>query len=452
MVKTETDEIKDLYTLHEFVVAIENLESKEGSGKKLITLYIPPDTRIHEVTGYLKEEYSKTDHIDDKETRIHVQNAISSILTHLKNYNHLPPRGLAFFCGAEGMAGDGIDLPCTIIEPVEPITVYLYRCSSRYDLEPLHQMLEATNIYGLLVVDLHEAYWGFLRGNHIEPIGGISSNVPDKQRKGGQSAPRFQRLREIAVNEFFTRVGEQASSIFLAKRDFFKRFGGVLIGGRSPIREHFLAGDYLHHEIRQRVIGAFEVEHTDKAGLSELVANANDDILGMGIEKQKVLLDRFNEELENGGGLAAYGEENIRKNLAAGAVETLLLSASLRKKRLQITCQDCGHSEERTFFLEPGTLIKDILTHTCRICSSPIIESGDIDLVEELTHLAYQTNSKTVIISDDGEAGSGFLPEYGGIGVSCGTKRDIEVPQTRNEFYCFVIFFRPFRKYEEVIS
>jgi len=417
VVKPGTEESGEIYKHNEFVAALEKLESEVGDGFELITLYIPPDKHIYEVTGHLKDEYTKTDLIRDRETRTHVQNAISSILLHLKKYEHPPPQGMAIFCGKNQMTRDGNDLPCTIIEPIEPLNLYLYRCSSMYDLEPLKQMLEVMNVYGLLVLDLREAYWGFLRGNRIEPIGGTTSNVVGKQRKGGQSAPRFQRLREIAVNEFFTRVGEHASSIFLAERDFFKRFKGVLIGGRSPTRENFLAGNYLHHEIQQRVIGVFEVARTGKEGLSELVDNANDIVEGMDIEKQKVLMDRFHEELENGGGLAVYGEESIRKNLATGAVGTLLLSASLRKKRLQITCQNCGHSDERTIQLEPGTSIKDILTHTCRICSSPIIESGIVDIIEELTHLADHTHAKTVIISDNFEAGSKFLPAYGGIGA-----------------------------------
>jgi len=417
VVPTKTDETTDVQKRKEFVAAIEQLESEAGGEPELITLYIPPDKPIHEVTGYLKDEYAKTDRISDKERRTHVQNAISSLLSHLKNYGQTPPQGMALFCGTTRTAGDGTDPTCTIIEPIEPVTVYLYRCSSMYDLGPLHQMLDAMNVYGLLVVDLHEAYWGFLHGGHIEPVGGTSSNVPDKQRKGGQSAPRFQRLREIAVSEFFTKVGEQSSSVFLAKRDFFKRFDGVLIGGRSPVKEHFLAGNYLHHEIRQRVIGLFDVEHTDSSGLSELVAGANDVISGMDLEKQQVVMDRFNEELENGGGLAARGEESVRKNLETGAVATLLLSTSLRKNRLQITCQECGHSEERTFLLEQETSVKDILTHTCRMCSAPIIKSGEVDIIEELTHLANQTHAKTVIISDNVDAGSRFLPEYGGIGA-----------------------------------
>lgn len=416
-VKPGTDETTELHQHNEFVVAIEKLDSETGSGPEMITLYISPDKHLAEVTGHLKAEYTKTENITDKKTRTHVRNAISSILSRLKNYEHLPPHGLAIFCGKNQSVVDGADLPCTIIEPVEPLNIYLYRCAPTFDVEPLKQMLDAKNVYGLLVLDVREAYWGFLRGTHVEYIGSSTGDVPSKQRKGGQSAPRFQRLREIAINEFFVRVGEHASSTFLSERDFFKRFKGLLIGGRSPTREDFLAGEYLNHEVRHRVIGVIEVARTDREGLSELVDKAQDIIKGMDIEKQEVLLERFQRDIETGFGLAAYGEASVRKNLAAGAVGTLLISAGLRKKRFQITCQDCGHAEERTFQLEQGTSVKGILTHSCRICSSPIIENENMDITEELMHLADHIHAKTVFITDDFDTGSKFLPDYGGIGA-----------------------------------
>jgi len=206
-------------TLHE-------LESGEGSGRELITLYIPHDKPISDVKDYLKEEYSRSETIRDAEDRRQIQSALSSILSYLKNYDELPGNGLAIFCGAISEEETGTDYSCTIIEPPEPLTLYLYRRSTKFELEPLRQMLEGKNVYGLLVLDLGEAWWGFLRGDRIETAGKSTSGIPDKQRKGGQSSARFQRLRKVAINEFFSRVGDHASQAFLAEKDFFQRFRG----------------------------------------------------------------------------------------------------------------------------------------------------------------------------------------------------------------------------------
>ncbi len=408
----EMDEARKRY---EFKKTLEKLELQQGDGTELITLYIPPDKQIYDVTNQLKDEFGQCANIKSKQTRTNVQSAISSILSRLKYYKHPPEKGMAVFCGTVKLYGDRTDLQCTILEPPEPLNLYMYRCSSNFELEPLKQMLEEKTVYGLLVLDKREAYWGFLRGNRIEPVGGANSTVPGKMRKGGQSAARFGRLREIAINEFYTKIGERASAIYLTEKDFFERFKGVLIGGPSPTKEEFEAGSYLHHEIQKRIIGLFDVAYTNESGLRELVANAKDALQGMEVVKEKSFMDRFLKELVKDDGLAAYGEESIRKNLELGSVDTLLLSGNLRKSRLKIKCQSCGHTEERTISLEAGKTVRDIAFGACPACTSPLVLEDETDIIDELAKFADQSSAKVEIISDDFEEGSILYSAFGGI-------------------------------------
>ncbi len=413
---TETAEMDEGRRRYEFKKTLEKLEAKQGSGTELISLYVPPDKQIYDVTGQLRDEFGQCANIKSKQTRTNVQSAISSILSRLKYYKNPPKNGMAIFCGTIQLQGDRTDLECTIIDPPEPLNLYMYRCSSNFELEPLKQMLEEKVVYGLLVLDRRESYWGFLRGNRIEPVGGANSTVPGKQRKGGQSSVRFARLREIAINEFYTKIGERASAIFLAEKDFFERFKGVLIGGPSPTKEEFEAGQYLHHELQKRIIGLFDVAYTNESGLPELVDAAKDALKGMEVIKEKEFMNRFLKELVKEDGLASYGEESVRKNLDIGSVDILLLSASLRKSRISIRCQVCGHAEERTIQLEPGKTVQDILANqTCRKCNGPLIVDQEVDIIDELTKLADQTSTRVEIISDDFEEGSILYTAFGGI-------------------------------------
>ena len=208
-------------------------------------------------------------------------------------------------------------------------------------------MLDDKFVYGLLVIDRREAYWGFLRGTHIEPINGTTSTVPGKQRKGGQSSIRFERLRLIAIHEFYKKVGERASEAFLAEPNFFEKFKGVLIGGPMPTKEEFAEGDFLHHEVKKRIIGLFDASYTNEFGLRELVDNAQDALRGVDIMDEKKEMTRFFKELIKENGCA-------RANLEAGAVDTLLLSEKLRKARLTIECGNCGYQEVKTLQVEAG--------------------------------------------------------------------------------------------------
>ena len=179
----EKDEARKRY---EFKKALEKLEEKEGSGTELISLYIPPDKQIYDVTAQLRDEYGQCANIKSKQTRTNVQSAISSILARLKYYKTPPENGMAVFCGPpeNGMAvfcgainvgGDKTDLESIIVEPPEAIRTYSYRCSSNFELEPLKAMLDDKFVYGLLVIDRREAYWGFLRGTRMVSLVFVSN-------------------------------------------------------------------------------------------------------------------------------------------------------------------------------------------------------------------------------------------------------------------------------------
>ena len=411
----ETQGIDTARKRYEFKKTLERLAEKEGSGTELITLYIPPDKQIYDVTAQLRDEFGQCSNIKSKQTRTNVQSAITSILSRLKYYKRPPENGIAIFCGTINIGGDRTDLDCEILEPPEPLGTYMYRCSSSFELEPLQQMLGEKEIYGLIVIDRREAYIGFLRGNRIEPVNGVTSTVPGKQRKGGQSSVRFQRLRLIAINEFYKKVGDRASDIFLAEKDFFEKFKGVLIGGPTPTKEEFEAGAYLHHELQKRIIGLFDVSYTNESGLAELVESASDALKGLDVIKEKNVMNRFLQELVKDNGAAAYGEESVRKNLELGAVDMLLLSDKLRRARLKLACPNSDYTEERTVSLEPGKHIKDLDLGTCPNDGASLYVAEETDIIDELTAAADQSSTAVRIISDDFEEGSMLYNAFGGI-------------------------------------
>ena len=95
----EEREMDDARKRYEFKKALEKLELQQGDGTELITIYIPPDKQIYDVTNQLKDEFGQCANIKSKQTKTNVQSAISSILSRLKYYKRPPLHGLAVFCG-----------------------------------------------------------------------------------------------------------------------------------------------------------------------------------------------------------------------------------------------------------------------------------------------------------------------------------------------------------------
>lgn len=394
---------------YEFKRLLDDLRSRTGRGTELISLYIPHDKQISDVASQLREEHGQASNIKSKVTRTNVQSALESALARLRLIPKAPENGVVIFIGAIDIGSNKTDMYSVALEPPDPIVTYRYHCDSSFLLTPLEDMLADKRTYGLVVLDRREAAVGLLKGKQIEPMKHLTSTVPGKQRKGGQSSHRFQQLRLIAIHDFYKRIGEAASEAFLSVDP--KDLQGILIGGPSPTKEEFLEGDFLHHELRKKLLDAVDVSYTDESGLYELVDAAQERLLDLELTQDKLVMKRFMEELVGDKGLAAYGEKEVRHNLELGSVDTLLLSEDLRKTRARITCSNrsCDFSENKT--LGPNALAQG----SCLKCGSPLQVAEEIDLVSDLSKLADESGAIVKIISSEFEEGAQLYQAFGGI-------------------------------------
>jgi peptide chain release factor subunit 1 len=396
---------------YEFKKKLESLRNKKGRGTELISLYIPPDKQLSDVTSQLKTEHSQASNIKSKVTKTNVQSAIDSLLSRLK-YLEIPENGIVYFTGAVDIGADKTNMETTTIIPPQPLTIYKYHCDSDFFLEPLEGMLKEAKTYGLLVLDRREATIGLLTGKHIEPYRNLTSTVPGKQRKGGQSAQRFQQLRLIAIHDFYKRIGDAASEIFMTVD--MKDFEGILLGGPSPTKEEFQSGEFLHHELQRKILGLFDVAYTDESGLQELVNAASERLQDLDLMVEKKLMQKFFKELVSDSGKAAYGEEVVRQNLMIGAVETLLISEDLRSERIKIRCTTGDYEDNITRENQPDQENVDNFGN-CPKCGSSLEVVERVDIVDELSELSDQMGSEVAFISTDFEEGGQLLNAFGGI-------------------------------------
>ena len=400
--------ISQAHKRYEFKRQLEDMRRRTGRGTELISLYIPPDKQVSDVVAQLRNEHGQAANIKSKSTRTNVQSALESVLARLKYYPRPPENGVVIFCGTLDLDGHRTTLDTMIIEPPEPITSYKYHCDSSFYLDPLEDMLTEKKTFGLLAIDRREATVGLLRGKSIEARKHLTSSVPGKQRKGGQSARRFQQLRLIAIHDFYKRIGNSASEIFLTIDH--KDLEGVLIGGPSPTKEEFLEGEFFHHEIQKKIIGLFDIAYTDESGLYELVDAASDALQDLEVVKEKKVMQRFMRELVSDKGLAAYGDQQVRENLGMGAVDLLLISEDLRRVRATVACQNCDYTGEKT--IED---VSDGALGSCPVCGSDLRIVDTVDVVDELTGICDQMSTGVEFISTDFEEGDQLMRAFGGV-------------------------------------
>jgi len=394
--------------------ALESLASKEGRGTELISLYIPPGRQISDVMNYLRQEYSTASNIKSAVTRKHVLDAITKVMQRLKLFKETPKNGLIMFCGAIPRGAPGSEeMELYVITPPEPINIYLYRCDNKFHIDPLQDMVKEKEVYGIMVIDGSGAAYATLRGQRLEIIKEITSGLPGKHRAGGQSARRFERLREVEVNEYYKRAGEYANKIFSS----ISGLSGIIIGGPGPTKSDFEEGEYLHYTLKKAILARVDTAYVGEQGVKEVVGKAPEILRNVRYVEEKNLVQQFLYELGHDTGLATYGENEVREALQKGVVKTLIISEGLDIVRAKIKCSNCNYAEEKTVkSVELSELKQSLIGKPCPNCSIPALTLSEMkDLVDELAELGEQTGVNVEIISTETEEGQGLLNSFGGV-------------------------------------
>jgi len=392
------------------------LASKEGSHTELITVYVPPGKQISDALNLLRNEYGTASNIKSNVTRKNVLDAIVKAQQKLKLFKDPGEKGLVIFTGAllqEGSAPGTERMEAYVIVPPEPIKIFLYRCDSRFHTEHLQEMLREKETYGILLVDASNATIATLQGKRLQIVRQMHSGVAGKTRAGGQSARRYERLRDMQLNEYFTRVGTHANDLFLS----IDTLKGIILGGPGPTKYDFEKGDYLNYQLKNKIIETVDTAYVEEQGVKEVVDKAPEIMRKVRYIEEKEVMQKFLYEVGHDTGMITYGEAEVRRLLQSGAVRTVLMSEDLDLIRLTVKCSACGFEQQYTTTGKEVTdFEKALVGKPCPGCKAPSMTIVDKkDAVDDLAELAELSNTEVEIISGETEEGQMLKNAFGGI-------------------------------------
>ncbi|MHA1125502.1 MAG: peptide chain release factor aRF-1 [Candidatus Heimdallarchaeota archaeon] len=398
----------DTYKIKQSIERLERKKSFNGA-TCLVTLYMPNGTSIPDVTHQLVEERGTAANIKSKQTGKAVVAALSSILTRLKQTRELPTNGLVIFCGMT-QTGKVEFWPIT---PTEPISRKMYVCDSRFHTEHLREQLEEKTQYGLIVVDRESAAFALVRGNHMTFLRNVTSFVPGKHGKGGQSQRRIQRGTEVLAQEHLRRVGVAAHDLFIDLPDL----KGIVVGGPAIAKDLFVRGNKLDNRLKEKIIGTVDTGYTGEQGINELMEKSSELLRDVRYLEEKKLVQIFLEELGKDTGTVAYGQKEVLRAIELGAVKTLLISEEMDVIQVKVVCPSCDYSKtERVKAKDMVEFEEEILKKNCPGCGNSRLTIDETeDFVEKLGSKAAEIGADIEIISTDTEEGTILFKSFGGL-------------------------------------
>lgn len=396
---------------------INELSSISGHGTELVTVYVPPRRPIFDVIAQLRNEAGTASNIKSDLTRNHVQDALSRTIEHLKLFKETPENGLVIFCGAiptgKGFGTEKIEL--TSVIPPKPVQISLYRCDDHFWTDHLREMMKDEKVIGILAVDTSEAGLGILTGDRWETIDTLTSGVAGKHRQGGQSARRFERLRENELNEYYHRVADHAKAVFIDQYNV----KGLIVGGPGPTKDNFLKEEYLDYRLQNNVLVVLDTSYSGDEGVREIIDKAQKDgiLAEFRVMEEKQLVKKFMGEVHSNRGLGIYGIFDVVKAMQSGMADLVLVTSDISYVKLDFKCKSCKNVQEKIVERAAMTATKqEVLSKPCPSCGTTDFEVAEKDIVDYLQELATMAGARLEVISGSMEEGA-QLASLGKIGA-----------------------------------
>lgn len=393
----------DSVKLYKIRKLLTDLSTKEGRGTELVTLYVPGKKALHEVISTLREEWGTASNIKSDTTRVHVQDSLTKTIQRLKLYKKTPENGIALFCGALPTNGLGSEeVRVFEVHPHKPIQTFLYRCDDHFHLDILKNMLRQEKTIGILSVDTSEAGLGIVSGVTLEVAEVITSGVSGKHRAGGQSARRFERLRDMELNQFYHRVADHATKIFLEDH----KISGLIVAGPGPTKDEFLRSELLHYQLRDMIRATVDTAYSGAEGVRETLQKAEEVVEDMRIMEERKLIQRFLREINAKESMVVYGIDPVVKAIERSNIQTVLVSDNTGLFYLKGECRRCKDIFGKMVSMAKRTDEKqNLLVRPCANGGHTDWEIREIDLVEYLEEKIKDTGAQMEVISSKTEEG-----------------------------------------------
>lgn len=325
LIKSGMDEEGHAYqgVRHELLV-LERLEL--GRAKMALTLLLPTKTKMQQIRALINKEWTNSETLDQPR-RDAVRWCLRRLIISVKkSVGRIPNNGLAFFLCQDvcdpvsGKSG----AVCHVVKLRQPVNKMALTSGPHFATDLLWLSLRTRDMtLGFVVIDGSRCLIATI-GQGVKKIHSNKGyHLPNKHGRGGQSAPRFGRLREEARHNYLTIVIEKMTKTLL-REDGQPLIEGLVLAGSGQLKEELV--ERLPPTFQKIILGVLTVAESGQPGLDEAADKALSLIDGLDQKKVQDCLGQVldyarRQDLE----MCSAGEKRVKEMVQDGVAETVLV-------------------------------------------------------------------------------------------------------------------------------
>lgn len=253
-----------------------------------------------------------------------------------------------------------------IIQPHKPIRQYFYRCDNKFFVTPLYDLMETNTQekFGIAIVHGEESRYYIVEGQEHTQIqqtivdarigkqsSGINNppetnnantktsknirtkaHIPNRHRRGGQSAARIMRIRQNAIKTYIAQILDDLRHCFLDRQNL-PIVKALLICGRGT-KKHELRTQLISqkHPLASILLGDRSISFRDRDGIEVAksilyeILETNDAQQGNNSETVQQI-EQFYEYVSTNPAMLIFGQlDDLKKYLNDGYLKVLFVN------------------------------------------------------------------------------------------------------------------------------
>lgn len=204
------------------------------------------------------------------------------------------------------------------IEPPLPIVKNVYYCDKIFHTDQVEYLFETYDKHGIIIITGENTELYLVNGTNYELIDSLNIHRQKKQKKGGQSAHRFQMIQIEQVNQYVKRICEMITKNYTTNNII--NIKSLIIAGYGDIKSFVIKE--LDNRFTSIITNNITTQNIDITN----IINSNSDILfGIDIREQNIIFDKFNEIMNTNIDKIIYGHDMLLQYATNGQLKELLV-------------------------------------------------------------------------------------------------------------------------------
>ena len=207
-----------------------------------------------------------------------------------------------------------------MFNPPNPIKKFYYRCDKKFHLDDLEKLYETHDYYAIVLVSGKRTELYSYSINDTLFLKGFDTDLPNQHKTGGQSAPRFGRIRDEKISCYAKKIVDMMIQCYV-KNGLFQCRGLVIAGPaemKNLIQEQILFTQYFSTHLLKTITISEIVDNS----IHHVVKLANDVLVPDDSEIIRRFEDKLNDAKEID--LLVFGTDTVLSLFKLGQLKEII--------------------------------------------------------------------------------------------------------------------------------